>query len=87
MSDGAKELRLIYNDLFNMAKQEGLDVVGFEQTYAARFMRSDIRDIIKDVRAGKRERPDLMSFDSGIAKLSMDKDSAISGWQISWTKS
>jgi len=77
MSDGAKELRLIYNDLFNMAKQEGLDVVGFEQAYAARFMRSDIRDIIKDVRAGiMRERPDLMSFDSGIAKLSMDKDSA-----------
>lgn len=77
MSDAAKELRLIYNDLYNMAKQEGLDVVGFEQAYAARFMRSDIRDIIKDVRAGiMRERPDLMSFDSGIAKLSMDKDSA-----------
>ena len=77
MSEASKELRLIYNDLYNMLRQEGLDVVGFEEAYAARFMRGDIRDIIKDVRAGiMKERPDLMSYDTGISKMSMDKDSA-----------
>ena len=78
MSEGATEIRMIYNELYQMMKEEGIDILGFEQAYAARFLRSDIIDTIKDIRAGiNKERPELMRYDTGIVGISkMSKEDA-----------
>lgn len=72
MSNAAKEIRLIYNDLFNMLKQEGIDIVGFENKYAARFLRADLAEMLKDIRMGVAS--DLPELYSGINKLSNSPD-------------
>ena len=72
MSDGARAIRSIYDDMYAMFKEEGIDVVAFEQAYTARFIKDDLANALKDIRLGiMRERPEIFS---GVKKLADDKE-------------
>ena len=70
MSDGARAIRQIYDDMYAMFKEEGIDVVGFEQAYAARFIKDDLANALKDIRLSiMKEAPEIFS---GVQNLTKD---------------
>jgi hypothetical protein len=72
MSNGARVLREVLEDLWNVQTKSGLNIVGYEKKYAPRFIDDALIDVLTDIRMGlAKEMPELYA---GVPSLLKNKD-------------
>jgi len=72
MSNIAKEMRSIYDDLYKAGVKEGLDMKAYQGNYAGRFLQEDLADLLRNFRADiNRKEPRVYA---GVDKIANDPE-------------